>query len=103
MTALLPDHHQLVQERFLRSPTSIFHQSTSIFSLDGFLIGHVLTELNGKITIVNSNGDQFILPDCRIISTDRSILNGFVVDIEYREISIYRTIDNPSGNNGTTW
>ena len=100
MTALLPDHHQLAQERLPRKLTSKTHQRMSVLSLDGFLIGHVLAELNGKITIVNSNGDQFILPDCRIVSSVKSLMNGFVVDIVYHEISKYRTYDNQTGSNG---
>jgi hypothetical protein len=102
MTALLPDQSQLVQECFPCTPTSISHQSTPILSLDGFLIGHLMAKLNGKITIVNNNGNQFILPDCRIVSFDKNLMDGFVVDIEYQEISKYRTNDNQSGNNGIT-
>ena len=101
MTRLLPNQ-QLVQERLPRSPTSISHQDRTILSLDGFLIGYVKAEMNGKITIVNSNGDQFILPGCRIISPAKRIINGFVVDIEYHELSEYRIIDHQSGNNGIT-
>lgn len=59
--------------------------------------------MNGKITIVSSNGDQFLLPGCRIIlQPAKRIINGFVVDVEYHELSEYRIIDHQSGNNGTT-
>ena len=98
MTRLLPDQ-QLVQERLPRSPTSLSHQDRAIISLDGFLIGYVKAEMNGNIIIVNSNGDQFLLPGCRIISPVKRIINGFVVDVEYHELSEYRIIQHPSGNN----
>jgi hypothetical protein len=98
MTRLLPDQ-QLVQERLSRLPTSISNQDRTILSLDGFLIGYVKAEMNGKITIVNSSGDQFLLPGCRIISPANRIINGFVVDIEYHKVSEYRTIEHQSGNN----
>jgi len=62
-------------------------------SLDGFLIGFVKVEANGKIIIVNSNGDQFIIPTCRIISDNKASVDDFVVDIEYREILQYKIID----------
>ncbi|MFZ0555551.1 MAG: hypothetical protein WBL68_03675 [Nitrososphaeraceae archaeon] len=55
--------------------------------------------MNGNIIIVNSNGDQFLLPGCRIISPAKRIINGFVVDVEYHELSEYRIIEHPSGNN----
>lgn len=98
MTRLLPDQQQ-VQERLPRSPTSIYHQDRTIISLDGFLIGYVKAEMNGNIIIVNSNGDQFLLPGCRIISPAKRIIDGFVVDVEYHELSEYRIIQHPSGNN----
>jgi hypothetical protein len=103
MTGLHPDQQQLVQGCYPRSPTSETPQSKPILSLDGFLIGHIVTKSNGKVTIVNGKGDQFILPDCRIIiSSDRSLLNSFVVDIEYHELSKYRTIEYLPGSNGST-
>lgn len=90
MTGLHPDQQQLVQGRYSPSATSVTPQSKPILSLDGFLIGHIVTKLNGKVTIVNGKGDQFILPDCRIMnSSDKSLLNSFVVDIEYHELSKY--------------
>ena len=102
MTELHPDQ-QLVQGRYPRSPTSVSPQSKPVLSLDGFLIGHIVTKLNGKVTIANIKGDQFILPDCRIIiSSDKSLMNSFVVDIEYHELSKYRTIEYLPGNNGRT-
>ena len=55
--------------------------------------------MNGNIIIVNSNGDQFLLPGCRIISPAKRIIDGFVVDVEYHELSEYRIIQHPSGNN----
>ena len=39
-----------------------------------------MKKLNGKIAIVNNNRDQFILPECRIISSDKSLMNGYMVD-----------------------
>ena len=101
MTRLLLDQ-QLVQECLPRSPTSIFYQDRTILSLDGFLIGYVKADMNGNIIIVNSNGDQFLIPCCRIISPAKRIINGFVVDVEYHELSEYRTIDHLSGNSGIT-
>ena len=96
MTKILPDQH-LLQGRLTTSEASISYLREAILSLDGFPIGHVVDELNGKIIIDNSNGDQFALPDCRIISSDTSgMTKGFVVDIEYCEISHYRTIKSQS-------
>jgi hypothetical protein len=101
MTGLHLDQQQLVQGRCSRSATSVSPQSKPILSLDGFLIGHIVTKSNGKVTIVNGKGDQFILPDCRIIiSSDKSLMNSFVVDIEYHELSKYRTIEYQPGNKG---
>jgi hypothetical protein len=103
MTGLHPDQQQLVQGRYSRSTTSEPPQIKPVLSLDGFLIGHIVTKLNDKVTIVNGKGDQFILPDCRIIfSSDKSLMNSFVVDIEYHELSKYRTIEYQPGNNGST-
>jgi hypothetical protein len=99
MTGLHPDQQQLVQGRYSRSATSVSPQSKPILSLDG----HIVTKLNGKVTIVNGKGDQFILPDCRIIfSSDKSLMNSFVVDIEYHALSKYRTIEYQPGNKGGT-
>ncbi len=98
MTGILTDQ-QLAQEHSPRSPKSISHRSKPVLPLDGFLIGHIMTDLNGKIAIVNSDGDQFILPDCRIISADKSLKYGFVVDIEYHQLSKYQTNDHISRKN----
>jgi hypothetical protein len=59
MIGLLSDQ-QLVQERLPRSLTPISRRSKPVLSLDGFLIGHVMADLNGKIAIVNSDGDQLV-------------------------------------------
>jgi hypothetical protein len=88
----LPDQ-ELVQEHVSQPTISVSHPNKSILSLDGFLIGFVKVEANGKIRIVNSNGDQFIVPTCRIISDDKNLVDDFVVDIVYREILQYKIID----------
>ncbi|MFY9964225.1 MAG: hypothetical protein WBL44_16945 [Nitrososphaeraceae archaeon] len=88
----LPDQ-ELVQEHVSQPTISISHPNKSILSLDGYLIGFVKVEANGKIIIVNSNGDQFIVPTCRIVSDDKNLVDDFVVDIEYREILQYMIID----------
>lgn len=63
----------------------------------------VKVEANGKITIVNSNGDQFIVPTCRIISDNKYLVDDFVVDIEYREILQYKIIDHQTVRDGITY
>jgi hypothetical protein len=74
----------------------------SILSLDGFLM-FVKVEANGKIIIVNSNGDQFLIPTCRIISDNKASVDDFVVDIEYREILQYKIIDHRTVRDGITY
>lgn len=98
----LPDQ-QLVQEHVSQPTTSISHPNKSILSLDGSLIGFVKIEANGKITIVNSNGDQFIIPICRIISDNKNPVDDFVVDIEYHEKLQYKIIDHQTGRDGITY
>ena len=100
----LPDQ-ELVQEHVSQPTISISHLNKSILSLDGFLIGFVKVEGNGKIIIVNSNsnGDQFIVPTCRIISDDKNLVDDFVVDIEYREILQYKIIDHRTVRDGITY
>jgi hypothetical protein len=70
----LPDQ-ELAQEHVSQPTISISHPNKSISSLDGFLIGFVKVEANGKIIIVNSNGDQFIVPTCRIISDNKNLVD----------------------------
>lgn len=96
----LPDQ-QLVQEHVSQPTTSISHPNKSILSLD-FLLGFVKIEANGKITIVNSKGDQFIVPICRIISDNKNPVDDFVVDIEYHEILQYKIIDHQTVRDGIT-
>lgn len=98
----LPDQ-QLVQEHVSQPTTSISHPNKSILSLDGSLIGFVKIEANGKIIIVNSNGDQFIIPICRIISDNKNPVDDFVVDIEYHEKLQYKIIDHQTGRDGITY
>jgi hypothetical protein len=94
---------ELVQAHVSQPTTSISHSNKSILSLDGFLIGFVKVEANGNITIVNSNGDQFIVPTCRIISDNKNPVDDFVVDIEYREILQYKIIDHQTVRDGITY
>jgi hypothetical protein len=102
MTELHPDR-QLVQGRYPGSQKEVSPQSKPILSLDGYLMGYIAAKSNGKVTIVNSKGDKFILPDCRIIiPSDKSLMNSFVVDIEFYELSKYRIIESQPENNGCT-
>lgn len=98
----LPDQ-ELVQEHVSQPTTSISHPKKSILSLGGFLTGFVKVEASGKITIVNSNGDQFIVPSCRLISDNKASVDDFVVDIEYRKILQYKTIDHQTVRDGITY
>lgn len=94
---------ELVHEHVSQPTISISHPNKSILSLDGFLIGFVKVEANGKFIIVNSNGDQFIVPTCRIISDNKNLVDDFVVDIEYREILQYKIIDHRTVRDGITY
>jgi hypothetical protein len=56
-----------------------------------------------RLQFVNSNGDQFIVPICRIISDNKNPVDDFVVDIEYHEILQYKIIDHQTVRDGITY
>jgi hypothetical protein len=56
-----------------------------------------------RLQFVNSNGDQFIVAICRIISDNKNPVDDFVVDIEYHEILQYKIIDHQTVRDGITY
>ena len=44
-----------------------------------------------------------IVPSCRLISDNKASVDDFVVDIEYRKILQYKTIDHQTVRDGITY
>ena len=73
-------------------PSSYLNKA--IISLDYMQIGNVVDEENGKLLIIDSNyGNKFSIPNCKVISVDKTDANRLIVDLEYQEAGRYRLVE----------
>jgi hypothetical protein len=76
------------------------YQNKAIISLDDLLIGYLTREDDNKMTVLNKNGNKFIIPSCKVISIDQRNASCLLVDLEYQDLLRYRVDDHQSSYDG---
>lgn len=88
-------HHH---KRQLQAPTIMTSRTTNldkvVISLDYKQIGNVVGEENDKMMITNGNdGNKFTIPNCKVISVDKTDTKNLIVDIAYQEAGRYKIVE----------
>jgi hypothetical protein len=95
---MIQDYHQkqLLQEPSVTTLTTMMSSSylnKVVISLDCIQIGNVVRESSDRIIIDSSNGNQFAIPSCKVISIDNTINNNLILDIVFQEVGRYRMVE----------
>lgn len=65
-----------------------------VVSLDYIQIGNVVGEENDKMMMTNGNdGNKFTIPNCKVISVDKTYTKNLIVDIAYQEARRYKIVE----------
>jgi hypothetical protein len=65
-----------------------------VISLDYIQIGNIVGKENDKMMIANGNdGNKFTIPDCKVISVDKTGIKNLIVDIVYQETGGYEIVE----------
>ncbi len=57
-------------------------------------IGNVVGEENDKMMITNGNdGNKFTIPNCKVISVDKTDTKNLIVDIAYQGARRYKIVE----------
>jgi hypothetical protein len=91
-------HHHKQQPQ---APTIMTSRTTSsscldkvVIFLDYIQIGNIVWEENDKMIITNGNdGNKFTIPDCKVISVDKTGTKNLIVDIVYQEAARYKIVE----------
>ena len=89
-------HKQQLQEPIITTSTmsSSSYLNKSVVSLDYIQIGNVVDEENDMLFIIDSNyRNKFSIPNCKVISVDKTDANSLIVDLEYQEAGRYRLVE----------
>ena len=89
-------HKQRLQEPIIMTPTMFpsSYLNKAVISLDYIQIGNVVDEENDKLLIIDSNyRNKFSIPNCKVISVDKTDANSLIVDLEYHEAGRYRIVE----------
>jgi hypothetical protein len=88
-------HKQQLQEPIITTSTmSSSYLNKSVISLDDIQIGNVVDEENDMLFIIDSNyRNKFSIPNCKVISVDKTDANSLIVDLEYQEAGRYRIVE----------
>jgi hypothetical protein len=74
--------------------SSSSYLNKSVISLDDIQIGNVVDEENDMLFIIDSNyRNKFSIPNCKVISVDKTDANSLIVDLEYQEAGRYRIVE----------
>jgi hypothetical protein len=84
--------HQLQAPTIMASRTSYLNKV--VISLDYIQIGNVVGQENDKMSIANGNdGNKFTIPNCKVISVDKTDTKNLIVDIAYQEAGRYKIVE----------
>jgi hypothetical protein len=88
-------HKQQLEEPIITTSTmSSSYLNKSVISLDDIQIGNVVDEENDMLFIIDSNyRNKFSIPNCKVISVDKTDANSLIVDLEYQEAGRYRIVE----------
>ena len=65
-----------------------------VVSLDYIQIGNVVGEENDKMMMTNGNdGNKFTIPNCKVISVDKTYTKNLIVGIAYQEARRYKIVE----------
>jgi len=90
-------HKQQLQEPMIITSMTTMPSSylnKAVISLDYIQIGNVVDEENDKLLIIDRNyRNKFSIPNCKVISVDKTDANSLIVDLEYQEAGRYRIVE----------
>jgi hypothetical protein len=89
-------HHQKQIQANAVIISSIPCQNKAVISLDDLLIGYLTREDDNKMTVLDKNGNKFIIPSCKVISIDQRNASCLLVDLEYHDLLRYKVDDHQS-------